>query len=74
MGGLLGLLLIGLYIGGAYKIVQWIKPIWGKTLAVVVVVLIPTADAVYGRIKLKQMCEADGGLKIYRTVEGVEGF
>jgi hypothetical protein len=74
MGGLFVLFLLGLYIWGAYKIVRWIKPVWGKALVVVAVLLIPTADAVYGRIKLKQMCETDGGLKIYKTVEGVEGF
>lgn len=74
MGGLFVLFLLGLYIWGAYKIVRWIRPVWGKALVVVAVLLIPTADAVYGRIKLKQMCEADGGLKVFRTAEGVEGF
>ena len=58
----------------AYKVVRRIKPNWGKALAVAVFVLIPTADTVYGRIKLKQLCEAEGGVKIYRTVEGVEGY
>lgn len=74
MGGLFILFLLGLYIWGAYKIVRWIRPVWGKAFVVVAVLLIPTADAVYGRIRLKHMCEAEGGLKIYKTVEGVEGF
>jgi hypothetical protein len=71
---LLVLLLLGVYLWVAYKVVRRINPNWGKALAVAVFVLIPTADAVYGRIKLKQLCEAEGGVRIYRTVEGVEGF
>src|SRR3989304_2288943 len=73
---LLVLFLLGasVWVWVAYKVVRRIKPNWGKALAVAVFVLIPTADAVYGRIKLKQLCEAEGGVKIYRTVEGVEGF
>lgn len=74
MGGLFVLFLLAIYIWGAYKIVRWIKPVWGKTLVVVAILLIPTADAVYGRIKLKHICETEGGLKVYKTVEGVEGF
>ena len=74
MGGLLVLFLLGFYVWGAYKIVRWIKPVWGKALVLVAVLLIPTADAVYGRIKLKQMCETEGGLKIYKTAQWVEGF
>lgn len=74
MGGLLVLALIGGYVWGAAKLVKHADTHWMKTLIVVAAILIPTADAVYGRIKLKQMCEAEGGLHIYRVVEGVEGF
>jgi len=74
MGGLLILFLVGLYLWIAYKVVRRVSPVWGKVLAIVVVVLIPTADAIYGRIKLKQMCAVEGGIKVYKTVEGVEGF
>jgi hypothetical protein len=74
MGGLLVLFLIGLYIWIAYKIARRTPPIWGKALIVVVAILIPTADAVYGRYKLKEMCAAEGGLRIYRVVEGAAGF
>jgi len=62
MGGLAVLLLLGFYLWGAYKIVRLAKPRWAKALVILVVILIPTADAVYGRIKLRQMCEAEGGL------------
>lgn len=74
MGGLLVLFLIGLYAWGAYKVVSRARPIWGKALIVVVAILIPTADAVYGRYKLREMCATEGGLRIYRVVEGVAGF
>jgi hypothetical protein len=74
MGGLLVLFLIGLYIWIAFKIVRHTRPLWGKGLIIVAAILIPTADAVYGRYKLKEMCAAEGGLRIYRVVEGVAGF
>ena len=74
MGGLLVLALIAGYIWGAAKLFKKVGPYWAKVLVVIAAILIPTADAVYGRIKLKQMCEAEGGLHIYRVVEGVEGF
>lgn len=74
MGGLLVLVLIGTYVWGATKLFKRAGTYWAKALIVVVAILIPMADAVYGRIKLKQMCEAEGGLHIYRVVEGVEGF
>jgi len=74
MGGLLILFLIGLYVWGAYKLVRRTPTIWGKALVVIAAILIPTADAVYGHYKLKEMCTAEGGLQIYRVVENVEGF
>lgn len=74
MGGLLVLLLAGLYLWIVYVAIRKVPKVWGKALALVVAVLIPTADAVYGRIKLKQLCETEGGMKIFKTVEGVEGF
>ncbi|MBI5791979.1 MAG: hypothetical protein HZA63_10930 [Rhodocyclales bacterium] len=74
MGWILVLALIAGYLWGATKLVKNTQPYWKKALLVVTAILIPTADAVYGRIKLKQMCEAEGGLHIYRVVEGVEGF
>jgi hypothetical protein len=74
MGGLLVLALIAGYVWGAAKLFKRVGPSWAKGLIAVAAILIPTADGVYGRIKLKQMCEAEGGLHIYRVVEGVEGF
>jgi len=74
MGGLAVLLLLGFYLWGAYKIVRLAKPRWAKALVILVVILIPTADAVYGRIKLRQMCAAEGGFKINHVASGVDGF
>lgn len=74
MGGLAVLFLFGLYCVLAVVAIVKVKPIWVKGLVLLAAFLIPTADAVYGRYKLKQMCAAEGGLKVYRVAEGVEGF
>jgi hypothetical protein len=74
MGGLLVLVLIAGYVWSAAKLCNRAGSYWAKALVVIAAILLPTADAVYGRIKLKQMCEAEGGLHVYRVVEGVEGF
>jgi hypothetical protein len=74
MGGLLVVALIAVYVWGAAKLFRRIGPYWAKALVAIAAILIPTADAAYGRIKLNQMCEAEGGLHIYRVVDGVEGF
>jgi len=75
MGGLGVLVVCVAYIGGALWLsLKMIKPRWGKVIALIVFVLLPTADGYYGRIKLKQMCAQESGLKIYRVAEGVESF
>ena len=74
MGGLLILVLFGAYVWLAYKLTLRAKKIFMKAVLVLVALLIPTADAVYGRVKLEQMCEAEGGLRILRTVSKVEGL
>lgn len=74
MGGLAVLFLLGLYFVLTVVATVRAKPIWVKGLVLLAALLIPTADAVYGRYKLKQMCAAEGGLKVYRVAYGVEGF
>jgi len=74
MGGLAVLFLLGLYFVLSVIAVVKVKPLWAKGLVLLVALLLPTADAVYGRHKLKQMCAAEGGLKVYRVAENVEGF
>lgn len=74
MGALLILWIAAIYLLLAVWITYKVRPWWVKSVVAIALLLIPTADAVYGRIKLRQMCEAEGGLKIYKTVEGVEGL
>lgn len=74
MAGLLILALIGGYIYLAWWAIQKPRAMWMKALLLLAFILIPTADAVYGRIKLKQLCEKEGGLKSFRIVENVRGF
>lgn len=74
MGALLILFVAGLYLWQVIRITRKVKPGWAKFLVLVIAALIPTADAFIGRLYLKHLCATEGGLKIYRVVEGVEGF
>ena len=74
MGALLILWIAAIYLLLAVWITYKVRPWWVKSVVAIALLLIPTADAVYGRVRLRQMCEAEGGLKIYKTVEGVEGL
>lgn len=56
MSGIGVLFVIGLYFFIAYKIVGALKTRRLKWLAVVILVLIPTADAVVGRVYLQHLC------------------
>jgi hypothetical protein len=44
------------------------------TLTLLVFALIPTWDILPGRLYFNHLCATEGGLKIYKTVEGVDGF
>jgi hypothetical protein len=74
MGALLILVLVAVYFLTAYKVTIKIRPWLGKIAAITLFLLVPTADAVYGRIMFDRMCDTEAGLKILRTVNGVEGF
>ena len=74
MGGLAVLFLLGIYIFIAYKVVGLAKSKALKAVALAVILLIPTADAIYGRIKLKQMCAAKDRVTVNRIIEHVDGF
>jgi len=67
----LGVLLI--YIAVAAGVTVAAKGRW-KLLVVAVFILIPTWDILPGKIALARHCEQEGGIKIYRSVDGVEGF
>lgn len=74
MGGLGFLLVIFLYIVVLVALVVKAPTLKYKIVVLLAVLLIPTADAIYGRMKLNQMCEAEGGLKIYQVAHNVEGY
>lgn len=74
MSGLGVLFFIGLYFFIAYQIVKATKTKRTKWLAIAILVLIPTADEVVGRIYLQHLCATEGGLKVYRVINGAEGF
>lgn len=76
MGGLGFLLVIGFYLWLTWRIVRnaWSKSWkWGSGV-LVVMVLLPTTDAVIGRLYLGHLCATEGGLHVTRVVEGVDGF
>lgn len=45
-----------------------------KYLVISLFVLVPTWDVVPSKIYFSHLCETQAGLKIYKTVEGVEGY
>lgn len=73
MGGLFILALAVGYLWLVYQIARRV-PRWAKPLVVIAAVLVVSADGYLGRKKLEQLCEEQGGLHIYETAEGVEGF
>ena len=74
MGGLAVLFLLSIYFVITVLVVVKVKGLPYKAVALLVMLLIPTADAIYGRYKLKQMCAAEAGLKVYKVAHNVEGF
>jgi len=74
MGGLGFLLTIILYVVIAVFAVRAFKRRRAKIIAAVVAILLPTTDAVVGRIYLKHLCDTEGGLKVHRVVKNVDGF
>jgi len=71
VGGLAILFVVGLYLAiGLWLVIKC--PGWWRLVALLVVVLIPTADALWGRyVTLPRLCE-DAGLKVYAkaSIEG----
>lgn len=74
MGGLAVVFFIGLYIAIAYWMFKRFDGSNFRWLVVALAVLIPSGDAVIGRLYLKGLCAEEGGLKVYRVVEHVDGF
>lgn len=74
MGGLAVVFFIGLYIAIAYWVFKRCGGSKFRWLALALAVLIPSGDAIIGRLYLKHLCAEEGGLKIYRVAEHVDGF
>lgn len=74
MIGLIFLLVLAVYVGVAWFIVKALPSKKSKYIGMAVFVLIPTWDVVPGWVYLQHLCQAEGGVKIYKPVEGIEGF
>lgn len=73
MGGLAILLIVTLYVVAAIFVVRAVEGRAAKIAATLLVILIPTADAILGRIYLAYLCRAEAGLRVFRVVDGVDG-
>lgn len=65
-------LFIGLFIRKRFKTPK--AQSIAQVLTLLIFLLIPTWDIIPGKIYFNHLCKTEGGVKIYRTVEGVEGF
>ena len=74
MGGLGFVIVIAAYLAIAVAVVRALKRKSMRYAAIAVFLLIPSADAITGRIYLEKKCATEGGLKVYRVVENVDGF
>jgi hypothetical protein len=74
MGGIGFLSVIFLYIVGSVALVANTPTLKYKILVLLAVLLTPSADAIYGRFKLNQLCESDGGLRVYKQPHNMEGY
>lgn len=74
MIGLSILLAVVIYIWLARLVAKRIKNRSAKYVVIAIFILIPTWDIVPGKIYFNHLCENEAGLKIYKTVEGVEGY
>jgi hypothetical protein len=74
MGGLLIILSVGGYVWITSKLLLRARGVLLRATIVIAALLIPTTDAVYGRIKLQELCDSSGGVRAIRTAEDVEGL
>lgn len=74
MIGLVFLLVLAIYVGAAWFIVKALSSKKAKYTVIAIFVLIPTWDIVPGWLYLQYLCKTEGGVKVYKSVEGVEGF
>lgn len=74
MGGLAVVLLVVGYLTAAVWLVAKAKGARQKLTVLAIALLLPTADAIIGRIYLQHLCDTAGGLRVMRTVDDVAGF
>lgn len=74
MIGLSILLAVVAYIWLARFVARRIENRAAKYTVIAIFILIPTWDVIPGKLYFNHLCEKEAGLKIYKTVEGVEGF
>jgi len=74
MGGLGFLLTIILYVVIAIFVVRAFKRPRARIIAAVVAILLPTTDAIVGRIYLSHLCKTEGGIVVKKTSHEARGF
>ncbi len=74
MIGLSILLAVVVYVWLARFVAKRIKNRTAKYTVIAIFILIPTWDIIPGKLYFNHLCEKEAGLKIYKTVEGVEGY
>ena len=68
------ILFLIVWIGAAAVVGAVVPRWWVKIIGVLVVLLVPTADHLWGSYHLAYLCKKDAGLKVYRVVENVDGI
>ena len=74
MIGVFVLLVSAIYVWVAYVITKRMPSRKAKYVVVAAFVLIPVWDVVPEWFYLQYLCRTEGGMKIHKTVDGVEGF
>lgn len=74
MGGIGIIFFVAAYIYAAVWLFKRAPGAWLRGLVLALAVLIPAGDAVVGRIQLKHLCETEGGVKVFRVADHVEGL
>ncbi|ATB70215.1 hypothetical protein SJPD1_2116 [Sulfurospirillum diekertiae] len=78
---MIGLMVVGVIVGYIFlakfivtKVYEKTQSLKKKYIALAIVILIPTWDAILGLPIYMYLCKYHAGVKIYQTVENVEGF
>ena len=78
---MIGLMVVGVIVGYIFlakfivtKVYEKTKSLKKKYIALAIVILIPTWDAILGLPIYLYLCKYHAGVKIYQTVDNVEGF